>query len=222
MKNVLIIGADGKLGSEIVEHFLLKNEKVIGTYHSNKPEKLDEKVRLFQLSLEDRKSIDKFLDEIKEIKIDLVINAAASKLVFNKFENIPIESFEEDLLINVVNYVYLLQKLVLNLNNGANIIMILTEMTFDMPPSYFSSYVTSKYALLGLMKSLANELKNRNIRVNAVSPGMMDTKFISKLPDLVKKKYLLDSKKFTEPKEVICAIEKIMESKVNGQNMLVK
>lgn len=57
------------------------------------------------------------------------------------------------------------------------IVFMLTSCTINNPPKYQSSYVTVKYALLGLMKALAVEYADRGITVNGVSPDMMETKF---------------------------------------------
>jgi 3-oxoacyl-[acyl-carrier protein] reductase len=45
--------------------------------------------------------------------------------------------------------------------------------------------VTVKYALLGLMKSLAVEYADKGITVNGVSPDMMETKFLSDIPEMI-------------------------------------
>ena len=47
-----------------------------------------------------------------------------------------------------------------------------------MPTKFLSTYVTAKYALLGLGKALAAEYAGRGLQVNMVSPSMMDTKFL--------------------------------------------
>ena len=48
-----------------------------------------------------------------------------------------------------------------------------------------SSYASAKSALIGLAKSLAQELGSRNIRVNVIVPGFMETKMTSDLPETV-------------------------------------
>ncbi len=49
-----------------------------------------------------------------------------------------------------------------------------------------AAYAASKAGLLGLCKSLAKELGSRNIRVNAVAPGLIETAMVEKMPDAAK------------------------------------
>ena len=53
-----------------------------------------------------------------------------------------------------------------------------------------SAYAASKAGLLGLAKSLAKELGSRNIRVNAVAPGYIETAMTQEMPDAAKEHYL--------------------------------
>ena len=53
-----------------------------------------------------------------------------------------------------------------------------------------ANYVASKAGLIGLTKAVAAEVGSRNITVNAVSPGFIDTAMTAKLPDAVKRKIL--------------------------------
>ena len=53
-----------------------------------------------------------------------------------------------------------------------------------------SVYAATKAGLLGLAKSLAKELGSRNVRVNAVAPGLIDTAMTATLPDAARKGFL--------------------------------
>lgn len=53
-----------------------------------------------------------------------------------------------------------------------------------------ANYVASKAGLIGLTKSLAQEVGSRNITVNAVAPGFIETDMTHGLPDDLKKKML--------------------------------
>lgn len=65
------------------------------------------------------------------------------------------------------------------------ILFMLTSYTLNNPPKHQAAYVVTKYALLGLMKSLSVEYADKGIMVNGVSPDMIETKFLKDIPDLV-------------------------------------
>ena len=48
-----------------------------------------------------------------------------------------------------------------------------------------SRYVTVKYALLGLMKSMAMEYADKGVSVNGISPNMMETQFLEQIDERI-------------------------------------
>lgn len=71
-----------------------------------------------------------------------------------------------------------------------------------------ANYVSSKAGLVGLTKSLAIELASRNITVNAVAPGFIETDMTAVLPEEVKQKMLekIPLKRFGRPEDVAAAV----------------
>jgi len=53
-----------------------------------------------------------------------------------------------------------------------------------------ANYVASKAGVIGLTKSLARELANRNIHANAIAPGFIETEMTDELPDTTKEELL--------------------------------
>jgi len=70
------------------------------------------------------------------------------------------------------------------------------------------NYATTKAGLIGFTKSLAKELASRNITVNAVAPGFIETDMTEQLPVEVKEKYLeqIPLNKFGKPEDVANAV----------------
>ncbi len=58
---------------------------------------------------------------------------------------------------------------------------MLSSYVIGVPPKSLSHYTVSKYAMLGLMKSLASEYADKNIQINSVSPSMIETKFLNNI-----------------------------------------
>jgi 3-oxoacyl-[acyl-carrier protein] reductase len=71
-----------------------------------------------------------------------------------------------------------------------------------------ANYVASKAGLIGLTKSLAQELGSRNITVNAITPGFIDTDMTAVLTEEVKQRMLsgIPLKRFGKPEDVAAAV----------------
>ena len=71
-----------------------------------------------------------------------------------------------------------------------------------------ANYSASKAGLVGLTKSLAKELAGRNITVNAVAPGFVETEMTAGLSDEVRETYLngIPLKRLGQPKDIAAAV----------------
>jgi 3-oxoacyl-[acyl-carrier protein] reductase len=65
----------------------------------------------------------------------------------------------------------------------AGSIVLMTSIVGIIGNAGQAAYAASKAGLIGLCKSLAKELGSRNIRVNAVAPGLIETAMTEKMPD---------------------------------------
>lgn len=64
------------------------------------------------------------------------------------------------------------------------VVVALSSCTVGTPPKFSADYVTAKYAEMGFVKALAAEYAEKSITINAVSPSMMETKFIENISKL--------------------------------------
>jgi 3-oxoacyl-[acyl-carrier protein] reductase len=72
---------------------------------------------------------------------------------------------------------------------GGSIVVVSSIVGIGGNPGQ-SVYAATKAGLLGLTRSLAKELGSRNVRVNAVAPGLIETAMTSELPDAARKGFL--------------------------------
>jgi len=63
------------------------------------------------------------------------------------------------------------------------VVFMLSSVTVGAPPKFMAQYTVTKYALLGLMRALAVEYADKPISFNAVSPSMVETQFLSGVPE---------------------------------------
>jgi NAD(P)-dependent dehydrogenase (short-subunit alcohol dehydrogenase family) len=112
-------------------------------------------------------------------KLDvLFINAGVA--AFSPIENVTEEQFDSITDINYKGAFFTLSKLIPFINDNASVIFLTSvNATSGMPNT--SVYAASKAALHSLVKVAATELSNRRIRVNAVSPGPINTPLFGKV-----------------------------------------
>ena len=112
-------------------------------------------------------------------KLDLAfLNAGVTRLV--PLEALDEETYDWHFDTNLKGQVFLLQKVLPLLGRGSSV--VLTSSTgSDRGNPGMAVYAATKGAQLSLMRTLAVELAPRGIRVNAVSPGPIETPMMTKL-----------------------------------------
>ena len=116
-----------------------------------------------------------------------IVHLPAPKVYSKQFHKDAWENFESGWEVSVHSIVSILKAFIPGMSKQkyGRIVFMLTNNTLGMPAKYQSAYTTVKYALLGLMKSLSVEYMDKGITVNGVSPDMMETKYLSEIPELI-------------------------------------
>jgi NAD(P)-dependent dehydrogenase (short-subunit alcohol dehydrogenase family) len=183
---VIITGASRGIGFELTKLFLNANYQVIAlTRHTETLEALsNEKLQIISTDLSSKMSIDKAVFAIKEKHqtIDFVINNAGT-LVNKPFEDILYSDLEKTFQVNVFAPFYLSQQLlsVLGKKTKAHIVNISSIGGFQGSVKFagLSSYSSSKAAVVGLTECMAEEFKEKNITVNCLALGAVQTEMLA-------------------------------------------
>ncbi|GAA1028897.1 MULTISPECIES: SDR family oxidoreductase [Amycolatopsis] len=105
----------------------------------------------------------------------LFVNAGIARTA--PFESVSEEQFDEQFAVNVKGAYFAVQKLAPLLRSGAGVVLT-TSTANVMGLAETSVYSAGKAALRSMARTLAAELLPRGIRVNAISPGPIDTEIL--------------------------------------------
>jgi len=188
----LVLGGTGGIGQEIIKLLLKEGMDVCSTYHNQ--EKRDESlqglsketVSLYKMDLSDKTSVDRAFGEIlkKHERIDTVVFSVTLPIENKPILKMEWEDFEKHINLQVGGLFNVVRNLKgqIRTKHKTKFIIILTEYCIGKPPSGLAHYVTAKYSLMGFAKSMAGELAKYNSTINMISPGMVNTDLLSKLP----------------------------------------
>ncbi|APY90366.1 short-chain dehydrogenase [Streptomyces alfalfae] len=109
-----------------------------------------------------------------------VLFANAATASFATLEQTTGEDFDRVFAVNVKGTLLTVQKALPLLNDGASVILNASTAA-DHGTSAFGAYAASKAAVRSFARTWANELNSRGVRVNAISPGPIDTSGITEL-----------------------------------------
>ncbi|MBE6153028.1 MAG: glucose 1-dehydrogenase [Firmicutes bacterium] len=191
-KVAIITGGTRGIGLEIVKLFSKNKAKVI-LFGSRKEtvtkaiEKLNEENILVEGYYPNLNNYNELENIVKEINnkygsIDILVNNAGIS-ANKKIDDTTTEEFSNIMDLNV-NAMFNMTKVVVpymkKQNNG--VILNTSSMVSIYGQPSGVGYPASKFAVNGMTKSLARELGQYNIRVNAVAPGITNTDMVSNLP----------------------------------------
>ena len=116
--------------------------------------------------------------------IDILVNNAATSTK-GPFEETVYEDWVRVMSTNVLGTQHFCRCVIptMKKRNGGSIINMSSGIGLGAIPN-FSTYITSKFAIVGLTKAIATELGQFNIRCNALCPGIIDT-YASRVSDMM-------------------------------------
>ena len=109
-------------------------------------------------------------------KIDVLFSNAGISGITRPIIDFPEEVFDAVMAVNIRGSFLACKYVLPQMNDGGSIIITSSIMGVTSSPNA-CAYVTSKHALIGLMRTVAKEVAVRRIRVNILAPGPIDNAF---------------------------------------------
>lgn len=220
-KIAVVAGASGGIGREVSVELgrrgthvaLVARRKDVLETVKEVIEKTGGKAYLYECDLTSSKSVDELVKNLeKNFKhIDILVNAAGVG-VYKNLKDVLLEEWQKSLDVNVTASFLLTQKLLPLLGKSEKAVVIsMGSGMGKVGVSGRSPYCASKFALRGLMLSLAKEFKKTNIKISLLTLGSVLTSFgpLSLEEKMEKQK---TGKRYLDPKDLARTIVSKIEN----------
>jgi 3-oxoacyl-[acyl-carrier protein] reductase len=211
-RSVLVTGGNRGIGLAIARAFAAGGDKVAVTYRTGEPpEELTELgVLCVKCDITDGEQVEQ---AFKAVEVE---NGAVEVLVANAGvtrDQLLLRMSEDDFtsvldtnLTGTFRVVKRASKAMLRARKG-RVVLISSVVGLKGSPGQ-SNYAASKAGLIGFARSLAHELGSRNITVNVVAPGFVDTAMTQVLPEDRKAEILrsIPARRYAQPEEVAASV----------------
>ena len=191
-KKILVTGASGGIGREIVKKFISLDGTVVAT--GTNLERLDllkkdfPNVNVIKFDISEHSKIEEFIDNVftQLSGLDILINNAGTNM-----DNLSLRMKEEEwqkvIDINLTS-TFLLSKYAIKkmLKNKYGRIVNISSVVGHTGNLGQANYSASKAGIIGMTKSLAIEYAKKNITLNCVSPGFIQSKMTDNINESVK------------------------------------
>ena len=182
----------------------------LATQTAKEVESLGVKTLALKTNVSDLNDVEKSVEEAVKVmgRIDLLVNNAGITKD-GLFIRMKKEDWDLVLSINltgVFNLCKTISPLMMKQRSGK--IINIASIVGEMGNAGQANYAASKAGVIGLSKTLSRELASREITVNAVAPGFIQTAMTDKIPEEIKQKMLtqIPLGKLGRPEDVAAAV----------------
>ena len=191
-KKILITGATGGIGGALVKKFLSLEGNVFAT--GTKTEKLDElkkefpSVHIMKFDISNHSKINEFVENVYSqlTGLDILVNNAGLNLD-NLSLRMKDEEWQKVIDVNLGSTFHLSKSAIKKmLKNKYGRIINITSVVGHTGNLGQANYAASKAGIIGMSKSLATEYAKKNITINCVSPGFIQSKMTDNIVESIK------------------------------------
>ena len=182
-KNILLLGATGGIGANLLKLLTTSGANVwMAGRQLDKLQALSQEnnipnERVLQVDLANAQSVQVFIEKISAISFDTFINAAGIGVI-KPLDQLQISEMQLSLQVNVLSIFEIVKSILpkmIEVKKG--LIINIPGILGKTPMSGAAAYCASKYALVGMMQSIREELKRTEIRITQVYLGGVDSPF---------------------------------------------
>lgn len=218
-RTAIVTGGTRGIGAAISKALLTAGAKVIAIYSSNDERAeqfkqecgdLPGKITVTQVDVANYEMVEAFFRDFDEsaAKLDLLVNSAGIRQDA-VVAMMPEQEWRQVLDVNLTGTFNMSKQAVMRMSRQRHgRIVNITSPAGRIGFAGQANYAASKAGQVAMSKSLAKEVARRNITVNCVSPGFIDTDFISQLPSeqLTAYQEMIPKKRFGRAEEVANAV----------------
>jgi len=191
-KKILVTGATGGIGKALVQKFVSLEGNVLAT--GTKTEKLDAlkkefpNINILKFDISDHSKIEEFIENVTSqlVGLDILVNNAGINMD-NLSLRMKDDEWKKVIDLNLGSTFFLckygIKKM---LKNKYGRIVNITSIVGHTGNLGQSNYAASKAAIVGMSKSLAIEYAKKNITINCVSPGFIQSKMTEGILESIK------------------------------------
>lgn len=192
-RTVFITGITSGIGGAVAFKFASEGWNIIGHYHSSHEKAVALKKQIQSLGLAchvlradltSKKQIASLGAGLEDFTIDSMVNNAGTYTASRHFSELSMDDLADTFMVNTFAPILLTTNVFIQMKERCfgRIVNISSIAAKYGGSSYSLHYGCSKRALEGLTKTLAREGAPRNVLVNTVRPGFIDTDFHKKFP----------------------------------------
>jgi NAD(P)-dependent dehydrogenase (short-subunit alcohol dehydrogenase family) len=187
-KVAIITGGDSGIGRAVAVSFARQGATVVISYLNEQEDAEETRRHVLEYGQEcvlipgDISSEDHCRSIVEQVvarfgKVDILINNAAVQFPKDNLEDITAEQLEATFRTNIFPHFYLSKAAIRHMPKGSSIICS-TSVTAYRGSSHLIDYASTKGAIVAFIRSLAQNLASKGIRVNGVAPGPVWTPLI--------------------------------------------
>lgn len=238
-KIYLILGASSDLGLELIQKLNGENSNCVFLAHYNSSKKNLEKIIMYngntivpiQADLGNMSEVDSFIEEVK-MYCDApthIVHLAALPFKYMKLKEFDRDSLIHNIDVQVSSFAKIMQNflpVMAKRKQHDKVVVMLTSYLLNTSPKLVLEYVVTKSALLGLVRSIATDYLGKGLNINAISPSMIETKFLQHVDERIVQMVAENSpeKRNATPSDIVPIIVFLLSDNsnyLNGANLNV-